>query len=255
MMFNYLTLLAGVELPFPELQVSLNQPTIKEIAIIGEDRFYSCLSLFRVDKERILNNAEKIEDEEQRIEAKSRISNMSNFEILMEMVNSDPSLKYDLEIILLLVLPQFTFAIEERLIIAMSATREQPLLITNENFDIFADAILAIFGVKDMETSEEEFKPENEAARLIAEKIKKGREKVKELKGDANENISILGTYVSSLGIGSNSLNLLNGLDLTVYQIMDQMKRYGLWSQYQQSLRAAMAGAKDVELIDWLKSF
>ena len=36
-----LALVAGVDIPFPEAGVTLHQPTIKEIAFLGEDVFFS----------------------------------------------------------------------------------------------------------------------------------------------------------------------------------------------------------------------
>lgn len=257
MMFDYLTMIAGAPVPLPELQVNLNQPTIAEIAIIGESRFYSALSLFNIDKEKILSNLDKkIQNETERFEAKSRLSSMDNFDILMEMVHNTPTLQFDIEMILLLVMPTFSFVIEERFILASSATMEKPLLINNDNFDYLKDAILEIFCInKSTGGSEDDFNPANDAAKAIAEKLRKGRERVRQLNGDANKNISLLGTYVSRLGIGSNSLNILNAKELTVFQLVDQMKVFGLWSQHCQGLQATFAGAKDVEIVDWLKSF
>ena len=40
--------------------------------------------------------------------------------------------------------------------------------------------------------------------------------------------------------------------DLTIYQLYDQLERYNLYSQYENSLQAALAGAK-VDIVDWLK--
>ena len=257
-MFDYLSMVTGSILPVPQLQVNLTQPTISEIAIIGESKFYEALSLFNIDKDKIISNLDKkIPNEKERNEAKSRLSSMSNFDILIEMVNSSPSLKLDIEMILLLVLPQYQIVIEDQYIQATSATGEVPLLITQTNFDILKDAILEIFCINSITGRSEgdEFNPANDAARAIAEKIMKGRQKVRELNGEANSNSSVLGTYVSRLGIGSNCLNITNANKLTVFQLKDQMKVFGLWSQHKQGIQAMLAGAKDVEIVDWLKGF
>ncbi len=256
-MFDYLSMVTGSLLPVPELQVNFTQPTIGEIAIIGEMNFYSALSAFNIHKEKIIDGLdEKIQDEKERNEAKSRLSNMSNFDILIEMVQTKPSLKLDIEMILLLVLPQYQIVIEDQYIQATSATGEAPLLITQTNFDYLKDAILEIFCVNSITgKSDDEFNPANDAAKAIADKILKNRQKVRELNGETNNNSSILGTYVSRLGIGSNCLNITDASKLTVFQLKDQMKVFGLWSQHNQGLKAIMAGAKDVELVDWLKGF
>ena len=40
-MDNDLIFLSGVDIPFPEAQIVLHQPTIKEISYIGEQAFYT----------------------------------------------------------------------------------------------------------------------------------------------------------------------------------------------------------------------
>ena len=40
-MFDHrLALMTGVDIPIPELQVTIHQPTIKEISMIGEQDFF-----------------------------------------------------------------------------------------------------------------------------------------------------------------------------------------------------------------------
>ena len=257
MMFDYLTMVSGSDVPVPELQLVLHQPTIEEIGVIGEQKFYQALSIFNTSKEKIMKSYdEKIIDEVERTLVKSRLSGKTNFDIIIEMVQSNPSYKFDIEMILLLVLPQFTFAIEERFILANSATREQPLLIHSENFDFLKDALMEIFCISGAGATEDnDYNPGNKAAEAIAEKLRQGREKAKKLNGGNTDNISILGTYASRLAIGSNSLNILDTRKLTVFQLIDQMKVFGLWTQHNYSLQAALAGAKDVETVDWLKNF
>ena len=256
-MFDYLSMVTGADLPIPELQVVLHQPTIKEIGIIGETSFYNSLSLFNVDKDKILKSYdEKIIDEVERTQAKSRLSGKANFDIIMEMVQSNPSSKYSIETILLLVLPEFTFAIKDRFILANSATMEQPLLIHSGNFDYLKNAIMEIFCITSAgKLDDSDYQPGNKAAEEIAAKLRRGREKAKELNGNNSNSTSILGTYVSRLGIGSNSLNILDIQELTVFQLIDQMKVFGLWTQHEYNIKIALAGAKDVEQVDWLKSF
>jgi hypothetical protein len=45
-MFDYrLALATGVDIPIPELQVVLHQPTIKEISMVGEMDFFTGIQL------------------------------------------------------------------------------------------------------------------------------------------------------------------------------------------------------------------
>ena len=80
--------------------------------------------------------------------------------------------------------------------------------------------------------------------------LQQTRAKIEKMNG--SREIDILSHYVSILSIGTNALNISTVKDLTIYQLYDQLERYNLYSQYENSLQAALAGAK-VDIVDWLK--
>ena len=41
--------------------------------------------------------------------------------------------------------------------------------------------------------------------------------------------------------------------NLTVYQLHNQFERFNLFTSYNQNMRALLAGATNVELVDWYK--
>ena len=47
---NELLLLSGNDIPFIEAQISIHQPTLKEIAYVGEESFYSGCELLKFSK-------------------------------------------------------------------------------------------------------------------------------------------------------------------------------------------------------------
>ena len=49
-MVNDLLLLSGNDIPFIEAQVSIHQPTIKEVAYIGEECFFTGYQMLKVNK-------------------------------------------------------------------------------------------------------------------------------------------------------------------------------------------------------------
>ncbi len=69
-----LALMTGVDIPIPELQATLHQPTIKEISYIGEKDFLIGIQCLSVQKSMV------IQDE-------SLLSNTSNFQIFMTIMN------------------------------------------------------------------------------------------------------------------------------------------------------------------------
>ena len=65
-----LALMAGSDIPIPECQLTLHQPTIKEISMIGEQTFFTGIQLLCIKKELY------IQDEQY-------LSQVNNFQLFM----------------------------------------------------------------------------------------------------------------------------------------------------------------------------
>ena len=97
------------------------------------------------------------------------------------------------------------------------------------------------------------FNPGNEAARRIAEKLMRGRQRVAELKGTANA--SIFSQYLSMLTIGLGSMSLQDLMDLTMFQLFDLVERYQLYINWDIDLRCRLAGGSpDNKPDNWMKN-
>lgn len=243
-----LTLLSGIDIPIPELKVNIHQPTIREIAYIGEGSFYQASTLFLLDKERVALQ-EGMSDED-----KAFLLSQSNFQVLMSILNQENAQQLKISVLTLLTLlfPKHSIELEDRFIL-LSSQQGEISIVDENSFDLLQDIVRKILCLEG--NSDEEFNPVGDKAREIAEKIKRGRAKVAALKGeDSEQEISILSRYVSGLSIGTNSLDINKILDLTLYQLFDQLERYGLYTAYDLGIKAKMAGAKDVEDVDWLKN-
>jgi len=251
-----LTLVAGADIPVLELKANIHQPTIREIAVLGEEKFYIGMGLFSINAKSVIKGL-SISIPEDRIEefesVKNAISTLSDFELLLQVLNEESEALSSFEMVLSIVLPNYTFSIEERIILGFNRKdSKQSIVITEENYPALKEALDVALCLKSVK--KEEFNTIDERAKAIADKIKKARERVRIAKGENLEKTYILANYISSLGIGSNALNIINAVDLTVYQLFNQMERYGLYTQNEYSVKAAMAGAKGVEMIDWLKN-
>lgn len=245
-----LTLISGIDIPIPELQVNIHQPTIKEIAYIGEKSFYTAANTLCIDKNMYINTLQGLEKEE--IE---RLKQKSSFEIFLLIINFKENAMLKLNVISLfsLLFPTMSITIEERFIILVDAKEKRNIILNDETFEILQQIITTILCLHSG-TGQDDFNPQGDRARAIAEKIKMGRAKAAMLKGENNNNnASFLSKYISGLGIGTNSLTIRDTLELTLYQLLNQIQRYGLYAQYDISIRAKMAGASDVEEVDWLK--
>ena len=177
---------------------------------------------------------------------------MSNFEIFLKLVEANPLSSTKVQMLLSLLFPDFNSSIEERFIYLVNPKEQKSILINDSTFEILQEVITTILCLQSGNTKEE-FNPQGDRAREIAEKIKRGRERAARLKGEKKQPSNFLSKYISGLGIGTNTLNIHNVLDLTLYQLLNQLERYGLYTQYNISIQAKMAGAKDVEDVDWLK--
>ena len=242
-----LTLISGIDVPIPEIGVNIHQPTIREIAYIGEKSFYEAAQTIIIQKEDFINGLENIAQED-----KIALSQMSNFEIFLKLVEANPLSSTKVQMLLSLLFPDFNSSIEERFIYLVNPKEQKSILINDSTFEILQEVITTILCLQSGNTKEE-FNPQGDRAREIAEKIKRGRERAARLKGEKEQQSNFLSKYISGLGIGTNTLNIHNVLDLTLYQLLNQLERYGLYTQYNISIQAKMAGAKDVEDVDWLK--
>lgn len=242
-----LTLISGIDVPIPEIGVNIHQPTIREIAYIGEKSFYEAAQTMIIQKEDFINGLENIAQED-----KIALSQMSNFEIFLKLVEANPLSSTKVQMLLSLLFPDFNSSIEERFIYLVNPKEQKSILINDGTFEILQEVITTILCLQSGNTKEE-FNPQGDRAREIAEKIKRGRERAARLKGEKKQPSNFLSKYISGLGIGTNTLNIHNVLDLTLYQLLNQLERYGLYTQYNISIQAKMAGAKDVEDVDWLK--
>lgn len=219
-----LALFTGVDIPIPECQIVIHQPTIKEISMVGEKQFLSGAQVLCIDKS----------DFEQ---GKNNLSNTPNFQIFMTIMGAkeaEESKKAVLEA-LSLILPNTKVTFTPRsLLLNFNGTNT---IIDEGNFEYFQEVLRQVFCLK---KKEEEFNPVNAQAAKIAEKIKKGKAKVAKLKGDTVG--SIYARYLSSLSVGLH-FPLKDLLNYTIYQINDLLERFSLWTSWDIDIRSRLAGA------------
>ena len=70
--------MTGVDIPIPELQLTIHQPRITEISYMGELDYFSIIQTICFDKMTIIAANPK---------GASRLSTMSNFQIFMTLIN------------------------------------------------------------------------------------------------------------------------------------------------------------------------
>lgn len=241
-MLNDLLLLSGNDIPFESAQISIHQPTIKEIAYIGEEAFFIGCELLNFSKE-VLS-----------IEDKTNLENKTNFEVFMSIMIDKRTLALQKSrtsaiLVLTLLFPSYEIKITKDFIEIKKD--EEIYSINNNNFEEFKEILVSMFCLKS-HSSTKNFNPLGEQAKAIADKLNKGRAKIANEKKE-KQKIAILSRYISILAVGeTKSINDL--LQYTVYQLFDEFERYELKQSYDVYFQAKLVGAKDLKEVEsWMK--
>ena len=240
-MFDYrLGLMTGIDLPIPELQTTIHQPTIKEISLIGEQDFFIGIQLLCIKKQMY------IQDE-------SLLNSTNNFQIFMAIMNEKQTAekKTAVQQVLTLLFPQSNVIFTPRSIVLNSP--QGIVTIDEGNFEILQQLLNEQFCLKG--SGQEQFNPEGQKAKEIAQKLMRARQRVAEQKmqGEGGSG-SMFSQYLSILTIAIGSMSLTDLSNLTMYQIYDLIERYTLYLNWDLDIRSRLAGGKpDKPIENWMK--
>lgn len=232
--------MCGSDIPVPEIQMTIHQPKIKEIALIGEADFFVAIQCLNVNKDLLRQD-------------KTLLQNTSNFQIFMTIMSEKETKdkKFATQQLLQLLFPGYKPVFTPRSILLQGDGTSQ--MIDENNFEAFQEVIKQIFCVSNKNNQQAGFNPANEKAREIAEKLMRGRQRVAELNGSANA--SIFSQYLSILTVGLSSMSLKELMELTMFQLYDLVERYQLYISWDIDIRSRLAGAKpDDRPENWMKN-
>ncbi|NLV87715.1 MAG: hypothetical protein GX025_10955 [Clostridiales bacterium] len=211
----------------PELGLTLRQPKIKEIAMLGEADYFLALSVFNMTKESL-----KIVD-----------PNVTNWMVFLEALNQQIE---GVNVRLLLSNFLQLFLVEKLNIGPRSLIIQNEsgiVNIENEQFDIFQKLVLQVGGVSLLNTSEEEFKPGNKRAAEIAEKMRKARAR-KAAMQPRPKSKGFLSRYVRAVAVATSN-SIKDACDMTLLQLNEIVQSYLAWEAYDLEIRSRLAGAPD----------
>ena len=234
-----LALMTGIDIPIPELQAILHQPTIKEISYIGEKDFLTGIQCLDIQKTMV------IQDE-------SLLSTTSNFQIFMTIMSDKATQdkKQNVLSVLNLLFPGYMIFITPR---AISMNCDKGNVIIDEgNFEKFQQIIGQVFCLSKSDAGS--FNPQSKKAKEIADKLMKARQRVAAQKAAEQGDGSVFAQYISTLTVGLNSMSLQDCMNLTMYQMYDLVERYSLYINWEIDLKSRLAGAKPDKPVDnWMK--
>ena len=88
-----LSLQTGIDIPFPEARLTIHQPSIKEISMIGEFNFHLGSQFLLFDKDKILDDKDKV-----------NLENKNNFDIFMSVMSDRKNLEHKVHALMVLSL-------------------------------------------------------------------------------------------------------------------------------------------------------
>ena len=235
-----LALMCGSDIPVPECQLTIHQPRIREIALIGERDFFTGIQCL------CLNKSMFVKDE-------SVLDTTNNFQIFMTIMSEKQAAdkKVAVQQVLTLLFPSLRVIFTPRSM--MLSGNGNTITIDESNFEPLQAAISSICCLKTGPMDQQAFNPADEQARIIAEKLMRGRQRVAAQKGESNT--SIFSQYISTLTVGLHSISLQDAMDLTMYQLYDLVERYMLYINWDMDIRSRLAGANpDSKPDNWMKN-
>jgi hypothetical protein len=209
-----LALMTGTDIPVPSCQITIHQPSIKEIGMIGEKEFFTGVQCLCIEKTMY------VQDE-------SLLSTTSNFQIFMTIMSEQQEVekKKNVLAVLKLLFPKHNPIFTPRAILLNHT--DGNVIIDENNFEDLQEVFQQIFCLS--ATSQQAFNPANEAAKKIADKLMRARQKVAAQKKAEEGEGSVFAQYLSVITVGLH-IPLQQVADLTMYQIYDLMERYSLYT-------------------------
>lgn len=237
-MFDYqLALMTGVDIPVPELQITIHQPTIKEISMIGETDFFIGIQLLCINKEVY-------------VQEEALLAQTNNFQLFITMMNEKQlaDKKASVLQVLQLLIPGAKVLLTPRSMIFNFG--DANITIDEQNFEFLQNILKQQFCLKG--SGQESYNPQDKKAKEIAQKLMKARQRVAAQKEHGGSQFA---QYLSVITTGFGSMSLNDCLNLTMYQMYDLVERYSLYLNWDIDIRSRLAGAKgDKPVENWMKN-
>lgn len=230
-----LALMSGIDIPIPDCSLILHQPTIKEIAYLGETVFFTGAQCLCINKSMYQG---QIPEETQ------------SFDLLMMLLQDKRTEdKRDaVQAVLNILFPNYNIFITPR---AIAFNHPDGTFTLDEgNFESLQTVLKSVLCLG--AAGQEAYNPANKKAQEIADKLMKARQKIAQQKGSSAG--SVFAQYASILTVGLHSMSLESVLNLTMFQLYDLVERYMLYVNWDLDVKSKLAGGKSETKVDnWMK--
>ncbi len=246
-------ILSGQPILIQSANIFVTQPKIKDIVLFGEDDFLVAVQM--------LTKMEQFTDMVKK--GNFNLEFISDFQLLMTIINQDSSVKKIISDFFTLIFPEYQTKINEDSIDFLLTEQEEEKeqfvgKLHPFNFEEFQNILNDVFIPQGDNEREPDYNPVNDTAREIAEKIKRGREKVHAMQVNSEgAPHSIFCDYCSILAIGLEmDINIF--FNYTPFQLYDTYKRYFEKSRYDFYMRVSTMPLMDTSKMetppDWYRT-
>ena len=211
-------ILSGQPLPIKDANIFVTQPKIKDIVLFGEDDFLVSVQMLVS----MAQFADKIK------QGNSELNIISDFQLLLIMVEEDPTIKGMILNLFTLIFPEYKVKFTENTIDFLLSDGEQENIVGRIhpfNFENLQTTLNDAFIPQGDNEREPDYNPANDMASKIAEKIKKGREKIHAQRAAVEGDHSIYADYCSTLSIGMR-MDIGIFFNYTPFQLYDAYRRF-----------------------------
>lgn len=233
--------MTGIDIPLPMCQLTLHQPSIREIGMIGEEDFFIGIQTLGLYKSMF-------------VEDKDVLDEISNFQIFMMIMKDKETQEKKRSVLQLLnlIFPNYKAMITPQSLIFTSLDSNEPIMIDDNNFDSLQEIIREVFCFKTGPMDKQAFNPANSKAKEIADKLMKGRQRVAAQKNA--DKSSVFQQYISILSVALH-ISIIELSKYTMFQLYDEMDRYILHLNWDLDVRQRLAGGKpDSQPENWMKN-
>lgn len=236
---DQMTLESGTDILIKELNLILNQPYLIDIAKMGQDRYLDALATINFDREQLIGDLTQEE-----------VEKISNFLWIMLLLKTKKEKQYNLVLFLQIIFKEYEVEIDLEnfwIILKNRNNEKNTVKITDLNFNILKSYINYVcYSNKKNKSS---YNTQSKVAERIAKKLEEGRNKISSMKNKDQK--SVFCNAISSLADGLKLPLKIVYNEFTVYQFYNQLKRYQKHEEYEQLMKALLAGAKDIKLESW----
>lgn len=243
--------LSGQPILIKSANVFVTQPKIKDIVLFGEEDFLVAIQM--------LTKMEQFTDMVK--QGNFNLELISDFQLLMMIIDQDPTVKSLMMNLFSLIFPDYEINITEDSVDFFVTEEEQQRLVGKFhafNFVEFQNVLSDAFLPQGDNEREPDYKPINDMAKKIADKIKAGREKVHAMQtAEAGGPHSIFCDYCSILAVGMDmDVNIF--FNYTPFQLYDSYRRYFEKVRYDFYMRVSSMPLMDTSKMetppDWYRA-